>query len=679
MLPLLALLVGALALLALAGLAGPLLRWMHPATCVLCLAGFCLSLAALLTGAEATLALPFGPLQALAPGAGGPGLHLALDPLSAVFLLPVLGAGAAAALYASDQHASDQAGRSAPLFPLFLAGMTLTVLAADGLTLLLGYGGLSVASWGLLLANVRPEDETRRPALLYAGMAVFGALCLAGAFGLLAGAVGLDLRFAAMRAAPPDGWRAAGVLVLVLLGAGGKAGLAPLHLWLPTAHSAAPSAVSALLSGAAATAALYVMARMLFDLCGPATPAWWGVPLIVMGAASAVLGALRANLETDLKAVLAAGTVKTMGLVAMAFGVALVARGADLLPLAALAASSAVLLVLGHAAAKTGLFLAAGCVQHGAGSRQLNRLGGLIHAMPGTAACALIGAASLAALPPLAGFAAEWLLLQALLAIPRVGGLAMQILFCAAAAFVALGAALTAAAMVRLVGVAFLGRPRSPRAAAATEPRLPARAALFAMAAATVAIGLLPGPVLTLSEGAIRMLAGAGMDGQTGWLLLSAAQGSARYSAPAAALALALAVLGVAAVVRARSPLPARRAPAWDCGFTAPPPWLPFGDPATQYGALSASQPIARSLGGSIVAARETASAPPPGDPSPAAYALVWQDPLERWLHRPVLAARAWLSERLEALHGLTIRRALAVTFGALVFALVAMAWLEAR
>ena len=205
----------------------------------------------------------------------------------------------AAASAASVAWAPDEDGPTAPLLPLFVGCMGLTLLAGDGFTLVLGFEGMSLASWGLVLARHR-DDGARPAALLYLGMAVFGGACLIPAMALLAPAGpfleqgALELGFAAVRAAPPGGGAAAAVLALTLLGAGSKAGLAPGHLWLPLAHPAAPSHVSALMSGGMTKVALYVLIRVLFDLCGPATPVWWGVPLLVTGAVSAVLGALRA-------------------------------------------------------------------------------------------------------------------------------------------------------------------------------------------------------------------------------------------------------------------------------------------------------------------------------------------------------------------------------------------------
>ncbi|MGY4803636.1 proton-conducting transporter transmembrane domain-containing protein, partial [Teichococcus aerofrigidensis] len=452
----LALLLLCLLLLSLAGLAATRHPWLPQLVrygCAAVSAGFAgLGLAGLALEGGAPLLLPVGPPWAP--------LSLELDGLSAFFLVPLGLVGLAAMLYAAARETAAMPRRLVP-YPLFLAGMALTVLAADGITLLLGFEAMSLASWALLAAG-HVEEERREAARLYLGFALFGAACLIPAIGLMTGLAG-DFSFAALRAAPPEGWRAGAVLLLVVAGAGAKAGLVPLHPWLPPAHAAAPAAGSALLSAAMTKVALYVLARLLLDLGGPAQPLWWGLPLMVLGAASAVLGGLRATQETDAKRLLACSTIEHVGLVALGLGLAAALRAADLGPLAALAAGAALFHLLAHAVFKALLFLAAGEMLHGAGARRLDGMGGLIHAMPLVGWCALAGAAAAAALPPLAGFAGEWLLFQALLAAWRVGALGFQILVMAALAAAALGAALGAAAMLRFWGLAFLGRPRTPR------------------------------------------------------------------------------------------------------------------------------------------------------------------------------------------------------------------------
>ena len=632
-----------------------------PGSLALCGLGVLLAFAYLLTGAgPATLAIPLG-----LPGSP---TTLALDGLSGFFLLLLMAAGMAASAASLDSHAA-----TAPFFPAFLGAMALTLLAGDAFALVLGFELMSLASFALVLTR-HDDAAVRAAALLYIGMAALAAACLIPALALLAGGAGWDLRFAAIRAHPPEGWQATLVLLLALVGAGSKAGLAPLHVWLPPAHVAAPSHVSALMSGAMTKVALYVLVRLLFDLCGPAQPIWWGVPLLVLGAGGAVLGGLRANMEDDIKSVLACSTVENIGLIAIGLGLALAARGADLSTLAALALGGAMLHALAHALFKSLLFVGAGAVQHGAGSRSLARLGGLIHRMPVTTACVLAGAASLAALPPSAGFAGEWTLLQAVLAGPRIGGLGLQTLICVVAALMALAAALAAAAAVRLVGVAFLGRPRVPRAAVAEEALPPVRAAMIGLAVAAGVVGLFPGAVLALAEPALRRLTTSGLDPGTGLLTVVPQADMPGYSALGIALLLALAASLVVWLVRTWAVQGHRAGPAWDCGFGPPPPWLPFGDPLTQYGGASFAQPLRRALGPALLHASETVDMPAPGETRAAHVAVQTSDPAEGGLFAPVARLRVRLSEFADQLQFLTIRSTLALMFAALVLFLAVIA-----
>jgi formate hydrogenlyase subunit 3/multisubunit Na+/H+ antiporter MnhD subunit len=646
---------------------------------VLALAGGLLAIACLLAGGgAASLVLPIG-----LPGfvlAGG-GFVLVLDPLAALFLLILFVSAGFCAVYALDGHDAEDR-RALPGFPLFVAAMALTVLAGDGFTLVFGFETMSLVSWLMVLA--RHEDPASREAgLFYIGMALFGAMCLIPALALLVpplhGLAGPDLRFAAMRAAPPEGWRAAAVLALVLLGAGSKAGLAPLHPWLPLAHPAAPSHVSALMSGAMTKVALYVIVRLLFDIGGPAQPIWWGIPLLAMGAASALIGALRATAEGDIKAMLAASTVENVGLVAIGIGAAMVARGADLPALATLALAGGLLHAVNHGAFKTLLFLCAGSAAHGAGTWAFSRLGGLIHRMPVTTGCALVGAACLAGLPVSAGFVGEWLLLQAVLAAPRIGGLALQTMFTVLATVMALSIALAAAAAVRLIGVAFLGRPRTPRTAVADEAGRFGRYAMLGLAAIAVLLGLLPGPMLWLLDPVLRGLTGLGMADRAGWLSVSPNVATPGYAALVVLLLLALAA-GLSVLVRRRFAAKGQsRGPAWANGFAAAPAWLPFGDPVTQYGGASFAEPLQRTLGHAVLGARETLTGPPPGIHGPVHLLASFRDPALVWLFAPLQRTRALASRAADAMQLLTIRRILMVMFVVLVLFLAAIAALEAR
>lgn len=669
---LLACLVPALLALGLAAAIRPAWGWGWTAgTAGFCAIGAVATFAALLAGvAPAAIALPIG-----LPGGD---ILCALDPLSAVFLLLLFVCATAASVYALDAHDTEDA-RARPFFPVFIGAMAMTLLAGDGFSLLFGFELMSVASWAMVLAR-HEEAASREAAQLYFGMALFSAACLIPAVALLAStSLGFDLRFAAIRAAQsPEGWRATAIFLLVLFGAGSKAGLVPLHIWLPLAHPAAPSQVSALMSGAMTKVALYVLIRLVVDLTGAGQPLWWAVPVLAAGAASAIIGGLRANVEADLKSVLAASTIENVGLIAIGIGVALMARSADLPGLAALALGGALLHAFNHGLFKTLLFLGAGAAQHGAGTRMLGRLGGLIHGMPITTACVLVGCLGLAAIPPGSGFASEWLLLQSLLSAPRAGGIAMQTVLAVAAAAAAMAAGLAACAVLRLLGVAFLGRPRTPRAAAAADPPRHARVALIGLAALVAVSGLLPGPLLGLLNPALRILTGSGLEDRAGWLTVAPTTGAPGYAALAVAGLLLLIGGAVFLLMRSKAPGPVRRGPAWECGFAAPPPWLPFGDPATQYTEASFAEPLQRTMGRGLLAAETERVVALPGDPAPARLTATWQDPAVTWLFLPLRRALDAVAQVTDRLQSLTVRRTLGLTFAMLVLFLVLIAWVQA-
>ncbi|WP_424811491.1 proton-conducting transporter membrane subunit [Roseococcus sp. YIM B11640] len=606
--------------------------------------------------------LPFGPPW-------GPSI-LAVDGLSAWFLLLIGLAGVPACLMATQTAMSRT---EAACLPLFLAGMSAVLLAGDVFTLALAFEAMSLASWALIAAR-HAAGPNQRAAGLYLAFAVFSGLCLIGGLALLAtGGPGFDR----IRALPPEGWRATAVLVLLLLGAGSKFGLVPFHLWLPLAHPAAATPVSALMSGAMVKVALYVLLRGVLDLAGPAQPAWWGVPLIAAGAATALIGGLRANLERDIKAILACSTLENMGLIAVATGFALVFRGSDTLPLAALALGAALLHALAHALYKTQLFLTAGAVAELGGSRDADRLGGLIHSMPLVAACGAVGALSAAALPPLSGFASEWLLLQSLVQGWRVADISMQLIAAVALAVVGMSIGLGAAAMVRLYGLVFLGRPRTPRAAGASDATGATRAALLLPAGASLLLAVLAAPMLALGDGAIRALLGANARAPVLGLDLALGEVGARYAPIMVALLLAAAVALAVAAVRRRSGYASIRGPAWDCGFMPPPAHLPFGDPLTQASADGLGQPVRRALGSRLLILEERHEAALPGSPSPARLSVAMEDRAEAQLLAPLARWRGALAARVERLRDLPLRPHLGLALGTLVVLLVFVAWLE--
>lgn len=598
--------------------------------------------------------------------------HLRLDALSAWFILVANIGGLAASLYGMGYgNHVDEPARVQPFFPIFLAGLNLVPLADDAFSFLLAWEFMSVSSWLLVLANHRqPGNSTA--AYVYLVMAMFGGACLLLAFGVLAGFEGA-YRFADIRANPPAGWLGGVALLLTLLATGSKAGLVPLHAWLPIAHPAAPSHVSALMSGVMTKIAIYGLVRIVFDLMGDV--GWgWGAVLLVIGAASALYGILSALMQDDLKTLLACSTIENIGVIVIGLGLALIFRGEGLSALAALAMTAALLHVFNHTLMKSLMFFVAGAVQTATGTRTLERLGGLIHRLPVTAVLALGGAAAISALPPFNGFVSEWLTFQAILGSPELPQWLLRFGVPVVGAVMALSAALAAACFVRAYGIAFLGRPRSPEAASANEVDPWMRAAMGGLAAACLVVGILPMvAILPLSQvvvGLVNAPVPALADGlhMAEWLwLVPLAPGQSSYSGLVVFLVALVVAAAVTAGVHRLASDRIRRGPAWDCGFPDP-------TPAAQYTASSFAQPLRRVFGTLLFRAAERVDMPEPGENRAARLDLRLRDPLWEGLYAPLIRLVNALADRANPLQFLTIRRYLTLMFIALIVLLCAVA-----
>ncbi|MEK1927791.1 MAG: hydrogenase 4 subunit B, partial [Rhizobium giardinii] len=466
--------------------------------------------AAISPASTSTLALPLG-LPWL-------GAHFRIDALAAFFLVLIDLGGALASLYGLGYGRHEDAPqRVLPFFPAFLAGMNLVVLADDAFTFLLSWEFMSLASWALVMAHHRDADN-RKAGYLYIVMASFGTLALLLAFGLLAGPEG-SYDFAVMRAAEHTSSTAGIVLILLLLGAGSKAGLVPLHVWLPLAHPAAPSHVSALMSGVMTKVAVYGFIRVVFDLLGTPT-AWSSVVVLLFGGGTAVLGILHALMEKDLKRLLAYSTIENIGVIFVSLGLALAFAANGMGLAAALALTAALFHALNHSFFKSLLFFGAGAVLVATGERDMEKLGGLIHRMPFTSFAFLVGCMAISALPPFNGFVSEWLAFQAVLQSPELPQWGLKIIIPAVGGLLALSAALAAACFVKAFGVIFLGRPRTFVAGQAREADRLSLAAMFVLAALCLLAGILPGAVMDSLAPATLSLIGARMPVQMGvpWL-----------------------------------------------------------------------------------------------------------------------------------------------------------------
>jgi formate hydrogenlyase subunit 3/multisubunit Na+/H+ antiporter MnhD subunit len=607
----------------------------------------------------ATLTLPVG-LPWL-------GAHFKLDALSAFFLLVVNLGAATASLFGLGYGRHEEApGRVLPFFPAFLAGMNLVVLAADAFTFLFAWEFMSLSSWALVMAHHRRPGNAAA-GYLYLLMASFGTLALVLAFGLLAGPSG-GYAFEAIRQAPPSATIGAVVLVLALIGAGSKAGLVPLHVWLPLAHPAAPSHVSALMSGVMTKVAVYGFVRIVFDLLGP--PAWWWGALVpLLGGVTAVMGVLYALMEHDLKRLLAYHTVENIGIIFIGLGLALAFQANEMTGAAALALTAALLHVFNHSVFKSLLFFGAGAVLTATGERDMERLGGLIHRMPRTAFAFLIGCAAISALPPFNGFVSEWLTFQAILLSPALPQWLLKFLVPAIGAMLALSAALAAACFVKAFGITFLGRPRTPVASAAAETDRWSLAAMFALAALCLLAGILPGYFIDALAPVIQALTGAALprQEQLDWLtIVPIAQSRSSYNGLLLFFFIVLSAGVAAEVIHRFASAAVRRSDAWDCGFPDP-------SPATQYTAGSFSQPIRRVFGSVVFRAREEVHLPPPGDGRAARLKVSLRDVPWDVLYAPTAKLVGFVAGRLNTLQFLTIRGYLTLVFGALVTLLMVL------
>jgi formate hydrogenlyase subunit 3/multisubunit Na+/H+ antiporter MnhD subunit len=611
-------------------------------------------------GAEQRLWLPLG-----LPWLGS---YFHLDSLAAFFLIVVDLGAVAASLYAIGYGRHDASpGRVLPFYPAFLAAMNLVVLADDAFTFLLTWEFMSLTSWALVMARHR-EEGNARAGFVYLAMASFGTLALLLAFGLLAGPTG-DYSFDQIRAGKHEALLASLAVGLVLLGAGSKAGLVPLHAWLPLAHPAAPSHVSALMSGVMTKVAVYGFVRIVLDLLGEPLW-WWSMVVLALGGISSALGVLYALMEHDLKRLLAYHTVENIGIIFIGLGLALAFRSNALDLAAALALTAALFHVLNHSLFKSLLFFGSGAVLVATGQRDMERLGGLIHRMPYTAFAFLVGSTAISALPPLNGFVSEWLTFQSILVSPQLSQWALKFFVPAMAALLALAAALAAACFVKAFGVTFLGRPRTAEAAAAQEVDRFALGAMFGLSALCLLAGIFPGVVIDAISLVTQRLVGAQMPAQLGnaWLsIIPIAASRSSYNGLIVFAFIGLAVFASTYAIHRWASRAVRRSAAWDCGFPDP-------SPRTQYTAGSFAQPIRKEFGTLVFLARERVTMPLPGDSSPARLEVRMRDLIWEVFYEPIWGVVGFLADQLNKLQLLSIRKYLSLVFGVLVLILLVLA-----
>jgi len=499
--------------------------------------------------------------------------HLRLDPLSGFFLILLGGASIGVSLFSAGYFrtmAGDTLGLLFLEYHLFLVGMTLVLVADDAYMFMVAWETMALSSYFLVTTDHNIPD-IRKAGYLYLLIAHVGAIAILLSFGVMQGGHGIGAyTFDAMRGAHLTEFWSSVAFLLALFGFGAKAGVLPMHVWLPEAHPAAPSPVSALMSGVMLKTAIYGILRVSFDLLGTQLW-WWGVLALALGLMTAVFGVMFAAVQGDMKRLLAYSSIENIGLLLVGIGLTLIFHvyGKDVL--AALALTATLYHSLNHAFFKSLLFVGTGAILHSTGERNMGRLGGLIHRMPWAAVLVLVGVLAIAGLPPLNGFVSEWLLLQAFLLSPGLPNSYINMLVPVAAAVIALAAALAAYVMVKFYGVIFLGRPREKVLEHAHDAGIWKRIGMGWLALGCVALGLAPVFVVQQIDHVAQMLIGTGLgNAAKDWVFLAPVDTERASYSPLYFLLAVLAVMLLTSIlVRRLYHGRVRRSDPWDCGFPA--------------------------------------------------------------------------------------------------------------
>jgi len=587
--------------------------------------------------------------------------HLRLDALSAFFLLILGVAGAGISIFSAGYFRVGE-GTSPGLmglqYHLFLASMAVVLLADDAYLFMVAWETMALSSYFLVTSQHR-IPEIRRAGFLYLLIAHVGAICILLCFGVLQGGSWL-FTFDAMRSATLTPLLASTAFLLALLGFGAKAGLVPMHVWLPEAHPAAPSPVSAMMSGLMLKTAVYGMLRVSFDLLH--VRFWqWGVLLLALGLFSALYGAIFAAVQTDMKRLLAYSSIENIGIIFAGIGLSILFETCNLHLFAALALCAALVHSLNHALFKSLLFLTTGSVLHATKQRNLGKLGGLIRRMPWVASMALVGTLAIAGLPPLNGFVSEWLLLQSFLFTPEIPHEFVNMFVPLGAAVLALTAALAAYVMVKFYGVVFLGQPREASLADAHDANLLERLGLVWLALGCILIGVMPQLALRPASVVTRKLLGQSIL-STGsiWWIAPIAPKQASYSG----LIMLLGIVGVVGItfllVRLLAHGRTRRVATWDCGY-------PYQNARMQDTAEGFGQPIRHMFGTFFRMERDL---PAPEESSPH-YRIRIEDRLWHAIYLPIARAVQWLADVVGVLQGGSLSIYLLYSFLTLIVLLV--------
>jgi len=587
--------------------------------------------------------------------------HVRLDALSGFFLVLLGVAGAGISIFSAGYFRAGEGTAPGLLclqYHVFLASMAMVVLADDAYLFMVAWETMALSSYFLVTTQHR-LPEIRRAGFLYLLMAHVGALGILLCFGVLHGG-SWQMTFDAMRASTLAPLWAGIAFLLALVGFGTKAGMVPLHVWLPEAHPAAPSPVSAMMSGLMLKTAIYGLLRVSLDLLSVG-PWWWGVLALAMGLFTALYGVIFAAVQTDMKRLLAYSSIENIGLILAGIGLVLIFRTFDLRVLAALALAAVLIHAFNHALFKSLLFLATGSVMHATGERSLGKLGGLIRRMPWVAAFALIGSLAIAGLPPLNGFVSEWLLLQTFLQSPHIPHAFLDMIVPLGAAVIALAAALAGYVMVKFYGVVFLGQHRESSLATARDASRLERIGLGWLALGCVLVGAFPQVALDVAGRVTQALVGAtAQRGPSPWWMTPTAANQASYSGlwywAGLLLVTGVTFLLVRRFYRGRS----RRTAPWDCGY-------PWQTPRMQDSAEGFGQPIRHLFGPIFKIEREV---PRPSDVAPA-YRIEIEDRFWVACYQPIGRLLQRVTERMAVLQGGRLSVYLLYSFLTLIFLLV--------
>jgi hydrogenase-4 component B len=599
-------------------------------------------------------------IPAALAAAGGLSFHL--DRLGAIFLAVTGAVTIPVSIYGFGYAAAYDGRYSVRWLALqtgvFLLSMCLVVCAANVLTFVLAWELMAVTSWFLVITE-HDRPETVRGGLWYLAMTHMGLAALLAGFFLLGQGGTSAWTFSALRDGArglPPGTRDA-VFVLALVGFGSKAGLVPVHVWLPRAHPAAPSHVSALMSAVMVKLGIYGLLRVALDLLGGG-PTWWGVVMIAVGAATALTGVLYALVDDDLKRLLAYSTVENVGLIMLGTGAGFVFSSLAQPAAAAVAFSAALLHVVNHAAFKGALFLGAGSVLHATGVRDINRLGGMVKRTPWTAATFLVGSLSIAALPPFNGFASEWLLFQSFLPGVASSRASVAVLLTLGVGALALTGGLAAATFVKAFGISFLAMPRSPEAGHAHEAGWAMRTGMAVLAVACPLLAIFTVPVLSAIGGALAGVGGLPAASTTFSLgvILETPQALARISPVAIMAVLVATSAGVWLAAGLLSRGRRRVDDTWGCGRIGQTPRM-------EYTSTAFAEPLRRIFGELYRPTDDLTVTVQPGSPYHI-RAITYRTHLHPWFERgvydPLVRATHAAASRVRSLQSGSINAYLA-------------------